>query len=96
MTRYFDSILGGLREELFRMGGCSEAILEKAIRSVAERDLDLASQVEPDDQCVGVELAFADLFTHGKTLSGPEAFIAITQDYRTIQYCSNLASPRLF
>ena len=49
MTRHFDSILDGLREELFRMGGCSEAILDKAIRSVGERDLDLASQVAPDD-----------------------------------------------
>ena len=31
------------------MGGCSEAILEKAIRSVGECDSDLASQVATDD-----------------------------------------------
>lgn len=49
MTRLFDSVIEGLRDDLFRMGGRAEAILEKALRAVWERDAELADQVAKDD-----------------------------------------------
>ncbi|MGH0030647.1 MAG: phosphate signaling complex protein PhoU [Myxococcota bacterium] len=49
MSRLFDSVIEGLREDLFRMGGRAEAILEKALRAVWERDTNLADQVAEDD-----------------------------------------------
>jgi phosphate transport system protein len=49
MTRHFDAVMGGLREDLFRMGGRCEAILDKAMRAVWERDTTLADEVATDD-----------------------------------------------
>jgi phosphate transport system protein len=49
MSRLFDSVIEKLREDLFRMGGRAEAILEKALRSVWERDIALADEVQADD-----------------------------------------------
>jgi len=49
MTRVFDPVLVDLRETLLRMAGCAEAILEKSLRSVWERDIDLAAEVATDD-----------------------------------------------
>jgi phosphate transport system protein len=52
MNRHFDSVIGGLREDLFRMGGFCEAILDKALRSVWERDDALAAEVARDDLAI--------------------------------------------
>jgi len=49
MSRLFDSFKDGLREDLYRMGGRAEAILEKALRAVWERDPRLAEEVARDD-----------------------------------------------
>jgi len=49
MSRLFDAVIEKLREDLFRMGGRSEAILEKALRAVWERDTALADEVQKDD-----------------------------------------------
>ncbi len=49
MTRVFDPVLKELRENLLRMGSRAEAILDKSIRALLERDLALARQVEEDD-----------------------------------------------
>jgi phosphate transport system regulatory protein PhoU len=49
MSRLFDTVIEKLREDLFRMGGRAEAILEKALRSVWERDIALADEVQADD-----------------------------------------------
>jgi phosphate transport system protein len=49
MTRIFDDVLEDLRETLLRMASKSEAILEKALRSVWECDSQLAQQVAADD-----------------------------------------------
>ena len=38
MSRLFDTVIESLREDLFRMGGLAEAILDKALRAVWERD----------------------------------------------------------
>jgi phosphate transport system protein len=49
MTRAVEPVLQGLRETLLRMGSRAEAILDKAVQSVIDRDADLARQVERDD-----------------------------------------------
>lgn len=49
MNRHFDSVIGGLRADILRMGGLCEAILEKSLRSVLDGDGDLALQVAKDD-----------------------------------------------
>ena len=49
MSRVFDPVLRDLRETLLLMGGRAEAILDKAVRSVLERDAALAAQVAADD-----------------------------------------------
>ena len=49
MTRAVEPVLQGLRDTLLRMGSRAEAILDKAVQSVIDRDADLARQVERDD-----------------------------------------------
>jgi len=41
-----------LRKTLLRMGGLAEAILEKSVRALAERDADLAREVAEDDLAI--------------------------------------------
>jgi phosphate transport system protein len=50
MTRVIDPVMKDLRELLLLMGSRAEAILDKAVRSIVERDAQLASQVEGDDR----------------------------------------------
>jgi phosphate transport system protein len=52
MNRQFDSVIGGLREDLLRMGGLSEAILDKALRSVWDHDDTAAAEVAADDLAI--------------------------------------------
>jgi len=49
MTRVVDPMLRDLRETALRMGGRAEAILDKALRSVAEPNAQLAREVHDDD-----------------------------------------------
>ena len=49
MSRLFDHVIESLREDLYRMGGRAEAILDKALRAVWERDAALAEEVARDD-----------------------------------------------
>jgi len=49
MSRVFDPVLRDLRETLLLMGGRAEAILDKSVRAVLERDAALAAQVADDD-----------------------------------------------
>jgi phosphate transport system protein len=49
MSRLFDSVIERLRKDLFRMGGRAEAILEKSLRAVWDRDIRLADEVARDD-----------------------------------------------
>jgi phosphate transport system protein len=49
MSRVFDSFLKKLREDLLRMGSRAEAILEKSLRAVWERDVALVDEVARDD-----------------------------------------------
>ena len=50
MTRVIDPVMKDLRELLLLMGSRAEAILDKAVRSIIERDAQLAGQVEGDDR----------------------------------------------
>jgi len=52
MGRVFDPVLGDLRETLLRMASLAEAILEKSLRSVWERDAQLSQQVAHDDLAI--------------------------------------------
>ena len=49
MPRIVEPFLGEVHELILRMGGCSEAILAKALRAFAERDVALAEEVREDD-----------------------------------------------
>jgi len=49
MTRVVDPTLKDLRERLLRMASRAEAIIDKAVRAVLERDPDLAREVDTDD-----------------------------------------------
>lgn len=49
MSRLFDSVIEGLEQDLFRMGGLCEAILDKSLRALADRDVELAKEVQRDD-----------------------------------------------
>ena len=49
MTRTVDAPLAELRRKLLRMGSLAEAILEKALRSLWERNPALAAEVRRDD-----------------------------------------------
>jgi phosphate transport system protein len=49
MSRLFDTVIEKLRGELLRMGSLAEAILDKALRAVWERDARLAGEVQGDD-----------------------------------------------
>jgi len=49
MSRVLDPVMKGLREALLLMGSRSESILDKAMRSILERDARFAAQVKADD-----------------------------------------------
>jgi phosphate transport system protein len=49
MSRVFDRMIEALRANLFRMGARAEAILDKALRALWERDERLAAEVAQDD-----------------------------------------------
>jgi phosphate transport system protein len=52
MSRLFDTVIEKLRAELLRMGSLAEAILDKALRAVWERDARLADEVQADDLAI--------------------------------------------
>lgn len=52
MHRHIDEELGDLKEELLRMGALVEEQIERAIRSLVERDTELASRVIERDKLV--------------------------------------------
>jgi phosphate transport system protein len=49
MTRAVEPVLQDLRETLLRMGSRAEAIIDKAVQAVIDRDAVLAREVERDD-----------------------------------------------
>jgi len=49
MTRVLEPVLQNLRELVLRMGSRSEAILDKSLRAILDRDAQLAREVQQDD-----------------------------------------------
>ncbi len=49
MSRPFDAVIERLRGDLYRMGGLCEAILDKSMRAIWDRDGELAQTVSQDD-----------------------------------------------
>jgi phosphate transport system protein len=49
MPRIVEPFLGEVNDLILRMGGCSEAILAKALRALTERSSTLAAEVREDD-----------------------------------------------
>jgi phosphate transport system protein len=70
----------GLREDLFRMGGRCEAILEKALRSVWERDTLLAAEVKVDD----LEIDRLDVAIDTGVLKALALQAPVAEDLRTV------------
>ena len=74
MSRLIDDHIEGLRGRLFRMGGRAEAILEKALRAVWERDARLAEEVQADDLEIDrLEVAIDEAVLKALALQAPVA-----------------------
>jgi phosphate transport system protein len=80
MTRPFDAVMDGLREDLFRMGGRCEAILEKSLRSVWERDTMLAAEVKVDD----LEIDRLDVAIDAGVLKALALQAPVAEDLRSV------------
>jgi phosphate transport system protein len=80
MTRVFDPVLKDLRETLLRMGSRSEAILEKSLRSIWERDSQLAQQVAGDD----LEIDRLDVEVDDKVLKALALQAPVAGDLREV------------
>lgn len=87
MTRPADIAIE-LRRMILRMGDLSEAILEKAIRSVRERDAGLAEQVEDEDLAIDrLDVALDEAVLRGLALQAP-----VAEDLRTIFAIKTMAT----
>jgi phosphate transport system protein len=74
MTRVVDPLLQDLRHRLLRMGALSEAILDKALRAVWERDAALAREVRIDDLEIDrLDLAIDEAVLRTLALQAPVA-----------------------
>ena len=80
MTRAVDPVLADLRETLLRMGSRAEAILDKAVQAVLERDGELARQVEPDD----LEIDRLDVAIDGAVLRALALQAPVAADLRKV------------
>jgi phosphate transport system protein len=76
----FDPVLKDLRETLLRMGSRSEAILEKSLRSIWERDSQLAQQVAGDD----LEIDRLDVEVDDKVLKALALQAPVAGDLREV------------
>jgi phosphate transport system protein len=80
MTRAVDPVLADLRETLLRMGSRAEAILDKAVQAVLDRNADLARQVEPDD----LEIDRLDVLIDGAVLRALALQAPVAADLRKV------------
>jgi len=80
MSRVFDPILTDLRETLLRMASRAEAILEKSLRSVWDRDVQLARQVAQDD----LEIDRLDIEVDDKVLKALALQAPVAGDLREV------------
>ncbi len=69
-----DEGLKELREQILRMGGLAEQILDKSLRSLLERDEELASEVAGDDLEIDrLDVEFDDTVLQVLALRAPVA-----------------------
>jgi len=80
MTRVMDPAMKELRETLLLMGSRAEAILDKAIRSITERDASLADQVAEDD----LEIDRLDVEVDAKVLEALALQAPVAADLRGV------------
>ena len=80
MRRVFDPFLEDLRETVLRMASRAEAILEKSLRSVRERDAQLAQQVAGDD----LEIDRLDVEVDDKVLKALALQAPVAGDLREV------------
>lgn len=80
MGRVFDPFLQDLRETVLRMASRAEAILDKSLRSIWERDAQLAQQVEGDD----VEIDRLDVEIDDKVLKALALQAPVAEDLREV------------
>jgi phosphate transport system protein len=74
MSRVFDGMMEGLRGNLLRMGGRAEAILDKSLRALWERDARLAQEVADDDVEIDrLEVAIDEAVLKALALQAPVA-----------------------
>jgi len=75
MERIIDEQLGVLRDKLLLLGGTTETALLRAMRSLTDRDSDLARQVIEDDKIVnGMELEIDRMSVEILALQQPAAY----------------------
>lgn len=80
MARTVDPILNELRLQVLRMGSLAESILDKALRSIWERDPALAREVEIDD----LEIDRMDLTLDEAVLRALALQAPLADDLRTV------------
>jgi phosphate transport system protein len=74
MSRLVENVIEALREDLYRMGARSEAILDKALRAMWERDARLAQEVKDDDLEIDrLEVAIDERVLKALALQAPVA-----------------------
>ncbi len=75
MERIIDEHLGILRDKLLLLGGTTETALRRAMKSLTDRDSDLARQVIKDDRIInGMELEIDQLSIEIIALQQPAAY----------------------
>lgn len=80
MTRVIDPVMKELRETLLLMGSRAEAILEKAVQALVERDASLAEQVADDD----LEIDRLDVEVDAKVLEALALQAPVASDLREV------------
>jgi phosphate transport system protein len=80
MARVLDPIMKDLREKLLLMAGRAEAILDKSLRAVFERNAQLAAQVAEDD----VEIDRLDVEVDGAVLQALALQAPVAADLRAV------------
>ena len=88
MSRLFDSVIENLRQDLLRMGGLSEAILDKALRAVWERDGALADEVKQDD----LEIDRLDVWIDESVLKALALQAPVAEDLREVMAIKMIAT----
>jgi len=80
MSRLFDPVLENLREDLLRMGSRAEAILDKSLRAVWERDASLVEEVAHDD----IEIDRLDVHIDEAVLKALALQAPVAEDLREV------------